>query len=183
MNQQDKRRYDILTSFDLGRIARELGEHYDNLAQVNEEATKIADAHPQIAARAAVRAERELSQMAAALGRKGGQAKSDAKVAAARENGKRGGRPPVYVGEYVIYSAEIDSDSDNSGWPIGTAGRLAEFLRAEYPRIRVTVLDGRVGCGTGLVDYYGGTETREACELEERIKADAERWLQDGENF
>lgn len=36
----------------------------------------------------------ELSSAAAALGRKGGQSTSDAKAAAARANGKRGGRPP-----------------------------------------------------------------------------------------
>jgi hypothetical protein len=33
------------------------------------------------------------SQAAQLLGRKGGQSKSDAKAAAARENGKKGGRP------------------------------------------------------------------------------------------
>lgn len=35
----------------------------------------------------------ELSKAAAALGRKGGKAKSEAKTKAARENGKKGGRP------------------------------------------------------------------------------------------
>lgn len=34
-----------------------------------------------------------VSQAAAALGRKGGSATSEAKAAASRENGKRGGRP------------------------------------------------------------------------------------------
>ena len=34
-----------------------------------------------------------LSNPAATLGRKGGSAKSDAKAAASRENGKKGGRP------------------------------------------------------------------------------------------
>lgn len=33
------------------------------------------------------------SQIAAIIGRRGGQATSEAKSAAARENGKRGGRP------------------------------------------------------------------------------------------
>jgi hypothetical protein len=35
----------------------------------------------------------EISQAAAAMGRKGGAAKSEAKADAARANGKRGGRP------------------------------------------------------------------------------------------
>lgn len=38
--------------------------------------------------------ETELTTAAAALGRKGGSAKSEAKTAAARENAKKGGRPP-----------------------------------------------------------------------------------------
>ena len=37
--------------------------------------------------------ERDISQAAAALGRKGGSSKSPAKQAAVRENGKKGGRP------------------------------------------------------------------------------------------
>jgi hypothetical protein len=36
-----------------------------------------------------------LSKYAAALGRRGGESKSKAKIAAARENGKLGGRPPT----------------------------------------------------------------------------------------
>jgi hypothetical protein len=35
-----------------------------------------------------------LSKYAAAMGRRGGASKSKAKAAAARENGKLGGRPP-----------------------------------------------------------------------------------------
>lgn len=35
----------------------------------------------------------DLSRAAAAMGRKGGTAKSDAKAATARANGKKGGRP------------------------------------------------------------------------------------------
>ncbi len=38
----------------------------------------------------------ELSKAAAVLGRKGGQVKSEAKARAARENGKKGGRPRIY---------------------------------------------------------------------------------------
>lgn len=37
-----------------------------------------------------------ISEAAAALGRKGGKAKSEAKAKAARENGKKGGRPRIY---------------------------------------------------------------------------------------
>lgn len=46
-----------------------------------------------VIAASAVAAERELSQVAATLGRKGGSVKSAAKAAAVRENGKKGGRP------------------------------------------------------------------------------------------
>lgn len=36
---------------------------------------------------------KEISEAAATLGRKGGSAKTPAKVAASRENGKKGGKP------------------------------------------------------------------------------------------
>jgi len=36
---------------------------------------------------------KEISDYLAKIGRKGGKAKSDAKVEASRENGKKGGRP------------------------------------------------------------------------------------------
>jgi len=49
---------------------------------------------PGIVKSAAKQAEVELNAMAAVLGRKGGMAKSEAKVAASRANGKLGGRPP-----------------------------------------------------------------------------------------
>ena len=38
-------------------------------------------------------AENEMSQAAAILGRKGGKARTKAKIKAVRENGKKGGRP------------------------------------------------------------------------------------------
>ena len=37
----------------------------------------------------------DISAAAAALGRKGGKAKSEAKARAARENGRKGGRPRI----------------------------------------------------------------------------------------
>ena len=37
----------------------------------------------------------KISEAAAALGRKGGKSKSEAKAKAARENGKLGGRPRI----------------------------------------------------------------------------------------
>lgn len=46
-----------------------------------------------VIAASAVSAEKELSQIAATLGRKGRAVNSDAQKAAARENGKKGGRP------------------------------------------------------------------------------------------
>jgi len=45
------------------------------------------------------------SQAAAALGRKGGSVKSEAKAKASRENGKKGGRPPMKTYYSVEYSA------------------------------------------------------------------------------
>lgn len=41
----------------------------------------------------------ELSAAAAALGRKGGSVKGGRKAAASRENGKKGGRPPLFIDE------------------------------------------------------------------------------------
>jgi len=40
-----------------------------------------------------------LSEAARAMGRKGGQSKSPAKLAACRENAKRAGRPPKPINE------------------------------------------------------------------------------------
>jgi hypothetical protein len=47
---------------------------------------------------------KEISNAAAALGRKGGSAKSEAKTAAVRANGAKGGRPGMYS---VTYRTEM----------------------------------------------------------------------------
>lgn len=41
--------------------------------------------------------DKAISQAAAALGRKGGKSTSESKRVAARENGKRGGRPKMHI--------------------------------------------------------------------------------------
>lgn len=56
----------------------------------------------------AVEAERELNTAAQALGRKGGQAKTEAKIEASRTNGAKGGRP-VSTTKYRITSRTGDS--------------------------------------------------------------------------
>jgi hypothetical protein len=68
--------------------AQNLGEWY----KITHEA--VAAVGPGVVESSAVQAEVELDAMAAAMGRKGGLAKSDRK-AASRENGKRGGRPRI----------------------------------------------------------------------------------------
>ena len=50
---------------------------------------------------------KDISNAAAALGRKGGSAKSEAKTAAVRANGAKGGRPGMYS---VILSMEWGED-------------------------------------------------------------------------
>ena len=45
----------------------------------------------------------DLSKAAAALGRKGGASTSEAKAQAARDNGKKGGRPVEIVGRVYYY--------------------------------------------------------------------------------
>ena len=53
----------------------------------------------------------KISEAAAILGKKGGKSKSAAKVAAVRENGKKGGRPPQKT--FRIYSSQ---GSDFGSW-------------------------------------------------------------------
>jgi len=67
--------------------AETLGDWY----KITHEA--VAAVGPQVVEQSADQAEVELNQAAAALGRKGGSSKSAAKLAAVRENGKKGGRP------------------------------------------------------------------------------------------
>lgn len=53
-----------------------------------------------------------INQAASALGRKGGASKSEAKVTAARVNGKKGGRPSKYT--YSGYEAHLGLTGDNT---------------------------------------------------------------------
>lgn len=67
--------------------ATSMGDWY----RITQEA--VAAVGPRVVESSANAAEMELNKMASALGRKGGQAKSERKTAAVRENGKKGGRP------------------------------------------------------------------------------------------
>jgi hypothetical protein len=52
---------------------------------------------------------KELSQAAAALGKKGGSSKSERKAEASRKNGRKGGRPrrdPTFCTEHNAYFVE-----------------------------------------------------------------------------
>lgn len=95
----------------------------------------------------------DLSKAAAALGRKGGASKSAAKGKAARENGKKGGRPVEIVGRVYYYDggqclAEFRRGSQNDDWFVwspksgqrlktyrtkGAMVEALEFVRAAYP--------------------------------------------------
>ena len=75
---------DIITRLD---NAKNMGDWYT----VVQEAREAVGAD--VVEASANQAEKELNAAAAALGRKGGQAKTAAKAAASRENGKKGGRP------------------------------------------------------------------------------------------
>lgn len=72
----------------------------------------------------------EISNAASVLGRKGGSVKSEAKTKAARENGKRGGRPRT------VY---IDWTSLGPGAEPEDAERFASFIRERRPDWRVVV--------------------------------------------
>jgi hypothetical protein len=69
------------------RSAKNLGDWF----KITQEAAAAVGMHT--LERSAMEAEAELSQIAAALGRKGGKSKSAAKSEAARANGRKGGRP------------------------------------------------------------------------------------------
>ena len=53
---------------------------------------------------------------ASEIGRKGGQAKSDRKAAAVRENGKKGGRPAYAVERYTSTVFSFSSASARDAW-------------------------------------------------------------------
>ena len=75
---------DIVARLDASKT---LGEWY----KITHEAE--AAVGPGVVEAVAMQAGRELNKMAAALGRKGGLAKSESKAAACRVNGRMGGRP------------------------------------------------------------------------------------------
>ncbi len=54
-----------------------------------------------------------ISAAAATLGRKGGLAKSEAKTRAVRENGKKGGRPPVKKWFAITIFSTVDAATQN----------------------------------------------------------------------
>lgn len=74
-----------------------------------------------------------MAQAAAILGKKGGQAKSEAKTAAARENGRKGGRPPS--GKLAAkWSIKMNGIWGNAVWTLHLYEDRA-ILR--YPTVKV----------------------------------------------
>jgi len=64
----------------------------------------------------------DISSAAAALGRKGGKSKSEAKLAAIRENGKKGGRPRKPVANIYVTRSGYWVADEESGREITTGG-------------------------------------------------------------
>ena len=100
----------VLDSFDAGRSPREFNKKelldaLEAIAQnIKEGKATALDANVLLSVREsfmseterlidAARVDAELSMMAASLGKKGGEIRSEAKAKASRENGKKGGRP------------------------------------------------------------------------------------------
>lgn len=77
-----------------------------------------------------------ISEAAAALGRKGGKAKSEAKTKAARENGKKGGRPRIY-GNILT-----NRDSIEARGYILTQTAAGKLVRSEPFKERVYSING-----------------------------------------
>jgi hypothetical protein len=73
------------------------------------------------------RVEAELSEAAAALGRRGGASRSDAKTKAARENGRLGGRPPVQ------YIGLLDREKHEIQAPDYRRVKMRSIRRAQFP--------------------------------------------------
>jgi hypothetical protein len=90
---------------DCGYVEDNLSDHYDraDIAAITPEAWAVAwDSY-------------DRRKGAASMGRKGGKSRSDAKASAARENGRRGGRPKrVYedVGDW----SSVDLTEGQTGW-------------------------------------------------------------------
>src|SRR5258707_605496 len=71
---------------------------------------------------------RRKNPAAVALGRRGGNAKSEAKAEASRENGKRGGRPTklMKVGAFGAGEIEVHADAELIGYTqLGAAAFIA----------------------------------------------------------
>lgn len=74
----------------------------------------------------------EISQAAAALGKKGGQAKTAAKRKAAAANGAKGGRPAVRVADIEVYYHHMPSGSGRPQIGGMTLRDALAALRAAY---------------------------------------------------
>lgn len=99
----------------------------------------------------------DIKEAAAIIGRKGGKSRSAAKVAAVRENGKKGGRPPQK--SFRIFS---NQGSDFGSWRGETAAHALSKLH------RKAGYDVKWNRETDSV-VFPDDETREIC-------GDVENW-------
>jgi general stress protein YciG len=98
-----------------------------------------------------------VSVAAAALGRKGGKAKSQEKTDAVRENGKKGGRPkqdPEYIAWKRDYEAKhpVGQSSHSGLWGWGSVNDGLDLSTCKYD----TEAAAKRARSTGLYEYYLG---------------------------
>lgn len=84
----------------------------------------------------------KISSAAATLGRKGGQSKSAAKTAAARENAKRAGRPNSWPGaedgeRWMRALIESGPCAGSEAWQLTRGGELAGLFDDDGERLEV----------------------------------------------
>jgi len=87
--------------------------------------------------------EDEIAAAGAVMGRKGGATKSDAKSAAARENGRKGGRPRKYHAVRVTYPFPYEKSPET--------GRTRKFSSIEKATEWARSMDAHISanCGNG----------------------------------
>lgn len=97
----------------------------------------------------------DITKAAAALGRKGGQARTEAKQAASRNNGKGGGRPRRTPMTATITYADVTTEQLTGRNISDIRSQLNSRLRVDGPRALTAITDS----GTEIhVELYDGQD-------------------------
>jgi len=107
----------------------------------------------------------EITNAAAALGRKGGKAKTEAKQAASRNNGKGGGRPRRTPMHATITHADGRTEQLTGKNISDIRSQLNSMLRVEGPRGLIAVTDSGTEIAVSLFEGQDYVRTADGREL------------------